>query len=228
MKKMIFYLLWYSCFMLGLFFISMSVVLLVQAGLGPMSWEVLHLGLQNYLPLTLGQVVIATGVVVVVISWILGVKPYIGTVINALSIGPFIDLIMHWNLFPEPQMLAYRIAYLIAGIIVCGLGGALYMKTDLGYGPRDSLMIALHRITGRRIGVVRTVIEVVVVTVGWLLGGLFGPGTVVVSLTVGWSTELFLNIFDKIKASDSFINFKNSMLGRHGDVTASEACRHRV
>ncbi len=228
MKKMIFHLLRGSWFMLGIFVMSMSVVLLVQAELGPMPWDVFHLGLQRYLPLTLGQVIIVTGIVVVTISWILGVKPYVGTVINTLLIGPFIDLIIYWNLFPEQQMLTYRIGYLVVGIVLCGLGGAMYMNANLGYGPRDSLMIALHRITGRRIGAVRTVIEVTVVAVGWLMGGLFGLGTVVFSLTIGWSTELFLNIFDKIKTADSFINFKSSMLGRHGDAPAAKACRHRA
>lgn len=204
MKRAVFYILQYSWLITGLFILSMGIVLLIQAHLGPTPWDVLHLGLTLYLPFSLGQVLIGVGVLVVLLSWALGVKPYTGTVLNMILIGLFVDLLMKWGWFPVPGEILYRVIYLVVGIITCGMGTGIYISANLGSGPRDSLMLALHKITGWRIGVVRTILEVTVVTVGWLLGGLLGIGTLIFSLTIGWTSEFFLNLFYKINRHPAF------------------------
>ncbi|WP_051688341.1 YczE/YyaS/YitT family protein [Desulfofalx alkaliphila] len=212
MKKPLFYVLQYAWFVLGLLVLSLGIVLLVQAWLGPTPWDVLHLGLTNYLPFTFGQVMIGLGVLLVLISWLLGEKPYTGTLLNMVLIGIFVDIIMQGHLLPVPQHLAFRILYMVAGTLACGFATGVYISAKLGAGPRDSLMLALHRITGLRIGAVRTAMEVTVVVVGFLLGGHFGVGTIFFSVTIGWVTEFFLSLFRKIAQSERFSVFKERYL----------------
>lgn len=212
MRKLLFRTLQYSWFMLGLFLISVSVVLMVQAQLGPSPWDVFHLGLTNYLPFTLGQIMIGVGVVMVGISWILGVRPYVASVVNMILIGVFVDLIFSWGWFPAPQEMVYRVLYMLVGIALSGLATGIYLSAKLGSGPRDSLMVALYRITGWRLGIVRTLIEVSVVILGYLLGGLVGVGTLLVSVTIGWFTEFFLNLFQGISHKPIFKKYVLSLL----------------
>ncbi|MEG6616530.1 YitT family protein [Peptococcaceae bacterium 1198_IL3148] len=212
MKKLIFYILQYSWLLLGLFLYGAAIVLLLQARLGLTPWDVLHQGLTQYLPFTLGQVMIGVGAILVAITWLLGVKPGIGSILNMILIGVFVDQIIIWGLFPAPEAMGYRILYLVVGVLCCGLATGVYITANLGSGPRDSLMLALHNITGWRIGPVRTVIEVTVVIVGYLLGGLLGIGTLVFSLTIGWATEFFLTFFHKIGKTEVFVGFVNGLL----------------
>ncbi|MTI80227.1 MAG: membrane protein [Firmicutes bacterium] len=229
MKKMIFYALQYTWLIAGLFTVGAAVVLLVQAHLGPTPWDVLHLGLTKYLPFSLGKIMIGMGMLLVALSWVLGVKPFTGSVLNMLLIGVFVDLIMQWGWFPVPTEIVFRVMYLVAGIIVFGLGTGIYMSANLGSGPRDSLMVALHQITGWRIGLVRTLLEVTVVTLGFLMGGLLGLGTLIFSLTIGWTAEFFLTTFKKISQQQIFQKAINNLLQRQTECGAggaiNEECR---
>lgn len=211
MRKLLFHLLQSSWYLLGLFLVSLAVVLMVQAELGPRPWEVLHLGLTNYVPLTLGQVMMVVGVLVVGLSWVLGVKPYIASVTNLIFTGVFVDYIFAWGWFPTPEAMALRVLYMLAGLIVLSLATGIYLSANLGSGPRDSLMIALRRITGWRIGVVRTMMEVTVVVVGVLLGGIVGVATLIFSVSVGWFTEFFINIIHRIGRHPAFEKYVLSL-----------------
>jgi hypothetical protein len=212
MKKLAFYILQYSWLLLGLFLYGAAIVLLLQAKLGLTPWDVLHQGLTLYLPFTLGQVMIGVGVILVAITWFLGVKPGTGSILNMILIGVFVDLIIGWGLFPTPEAMVYRVLYLVIGVFCCGLATGVYITANLGSGPRDSLMLALNNITGWRIASVRTAIEVTVVIVGYLLGGLLGIGTLLFSLTIGWASEFFLDFFHKIGKTQTFTAFINGFL----------------
>ncbi|MCF8010236.1 MAG: YitT family protein [Clostridiales bacterium] len=214
MKKIIYYLLQYSWLTLGLFVLSIGIVLLIRANLGPAPWDVFHTGITNYISLTLGQVMILAGGIIVLLSWVLGVKPYTGTVLNMTLIGFFVDYIMNQGWFIVPHLMFYCIIYMIFGIILCGAGSGIYISANLGAGPRDSLMLALCKITGQRVGVVRTILEVSVVIAGYLLGGLFGPGTIMFSLFIGWVIEFSLNLIRKLTSYSVFINVQNMLLRR--------------
>ncbi len=168
-------------FMLGLFIFGLAISLMVKAGLGVAPWDVLHLGLTHYLPFTFGQVMIGSGVVCVIIAVFLRVRPTLGTVLNMIFIGVFVDLINKMALLPDPVSNAWRWSYLLLGIVLCGFATGLYITAALGTGPRDSLMVGLHQVTGWRIGPVRTIIEVSVVLLGYILSGPIGWGTLVFS-----------------------------------------------
>lgn len=197
--------------MLGLFLISVSIVLMVQAELGPSPWDVLHLGLTNHLPITLGQAMIGVGLIAVALSWVLGVTPYIATIVNLLLIGVFCDYIFAWGWFPAPEAMALRVVYMLVGVVVSGLATAIYLSANLGSGPRDSLMIALYRITGWRISIVRTILEVSAVIGGYLLGGLVGAGTIIFSITIGIFLQFFMNIFNKACKTSVFKKYVLSL-----------------
>ncbi|WP_459908781.1 YczE/YyaS/YitT family protein [Desulfotomaculum defluvii] len=194
-KKVILFLLQLIWFALGLFICAFSIVLILESNLGLGPWDVFHLSLTKYIPLTFGQVNIATGLLCVILSYPMGIKPSFGTILNMLLGGIFIDFIISGNYIPPTVAHYQQYLYLLVGILGCGLGTGVYISAHMGTGPRDSLMMALHQATGRSIGLVRTILELFVVTIGFLLGGKIGLGTLIFSLTIGWFTQMFLSFF---------------------------------
>lgn len=174
----------------GLTFFGMAMGAFVRAGLGVAPWDVLHLGLVRHVPLSLGTIIILVGLLVL-LAWIpLRQWPGLGTIANAVWIGVSADFTL-W-LLPEIHGLAWQIAVIAAALVVNGLGGALYIGSQFGAGPRDGLMTGLHLRTGWSLRLIRTGIEVAVLGIGWLLGGTVGLGTVAYALLIGPSTQFFL------------------------------------
>jgi len=176
--------------LVGLVLYGVSLGLMVRGHLGLAPWDVLHSGLGRYLPITLGQAVILMSFVVL-LAWIpLKEVPGIGTVLNALLVGSSADLTL-WLLEPAGSW-AGRIGLTVGGVALCGLASAMYIGAQFGRGPRDGLMTGLARRTGRSLRLVRTLIEVSVVAIGLLLGGVLGVGTVLYALAIGPLTQLWL------------------------------------
>lgn len=181
----------YAVMIAAFFIMSSGMVMMVNAGVGTPPWDVLHLGLSRLLDLSYGRIIQYTGILLILISFILGIRPRLGTVLNMVLIGSFVDLIGGLNLLPFPQNPYLMYLQLLIGTIIFAYGTALYILLDRGTGPRDSFMVALARLTGLRMGLVRTLIEVGVTVSGFLLGGPLGAGTVIFALTVGLFMELF-------------------------------------
>ena len=174
----------------GLFLYGVSLGLMVRGELGLAPWDVLHLGVTRHLPLTLGQAVIVLSFVVL-LAWIpLREVPGLGTLLNAVVVGLSADLTL--VLLEAPEGLVARLALTIGGVLLCGFAGALYIGAQLGRGPRDGLMTGLSRRTGRSLRLVRTSIEVTVLVLGLLLGGVAGAGTVLYAVAIGPLTQLML------------------------------------
>jgi uncharacterized membrane protein YczE len=168
---------------LGLALYALSMGLLVRADLGVMPWDVLHQGLAHRLPLSFGTVTILVGVVVL-LAWIpLRQRPGLGTVSNVVVIGVVVDEVL--RLIPAQHVLGIRITLLAGGVLLNALATAAYIGARLGPGPRDGLMTGIVARRGWPVRRVRTVIEVAVVVVGWVLGGTFGVGTLVYAAAVG-------------------------------------------
>jgi len=176
--------------LLGLALFGWSMAMMVRAGLGVMPWDVLHQGLAGHLPWTFGQVVIGVGALVLLLWIPLKQWPGLGTILNVLLIGLFADFGL--GVIGEPQTLWGALLLMIGGVVLNGLAGALYIGVHLGTGPRDGLGIALHRLTGRSVRQMRTAVEIVVVVVGWLLGGVVGFGTLLYAFGVGPLLQFFL------------------------------------
>jgi uncharacterized membrane protein YczE len=174
----------------GLALYGASMALLVRSRLGVMPWDVLHQGLARNLGWSLGTVTIVVGGLVL-LAWIpLRQVPGVGTVSNVLVIGLAVDGTL--AVLPAPSAMAWRVGFVVAGVLLNAVATAAYIGVRLGPGPRDGLMTGLVRRTGGSVGLVRTSIEVAVVASGWLLGGTLGLATVVYALAIGPLVQLLL------------------------------------
>ncbi|CAN5140037.1 membrane protein [soil metagenome] len=167
----------------GLWIFGMGEGLIVLSALGNSPWTVFAEGISVQTPLSIGVATILTGFVIFV-AWVpLKVRPGLGTLLNAVLIGVSLDATLH--LVHQPDGLVLRGLLLAGGIAVVGVGSGLYLGTAHGPGPRDGLMTGLHRTTRRPIALVRGLIEISALTVGWLLGGTLGLGTVAFAVLIG-------------------------------------------
>ena len=175
--------------LLGLVTCGIGLAFIIRADLGLDSWDVLHQGLSEQTGISIGLVTILIGFALFAISLPLGEQIGLGTLLNVLLIGTTIDLTL-WVL-DEPSSAAVQWLFLIGGTVAFAVGSGFYIGAGLGPGPRDSVMTSLAR-RGLRIGSVRTGIEVMVLILGWLLGGSVGVGTLVFALTIGPLVAFFL------------------------------------
>ena len=173
-------------FLGGLAICVVGVFLSLRAGLGLSPWDVLHAGTSEQSGLSFGTVVIAVGLLVLLVSWALGVRPGLGTLFNVLAVGWGLDALLatSWLEGLADAPVALRVLAVLGSVAALGFGAALYIGAGYGAGPRDSLMVACHQ-HGLPIGASRVVIEVTVVVVGWLLGGPVGVGTVLLAVGTG-------------------------------------------
>lgn len=179
----------------GLSTFGLGAALMVRAYLGLDPWNVFHQGLAGLSGLSLGVLSILSGVVVMLLWIPLRQKPGVGTIMNILVIGLTLDLFL-W-LIPEFENWPVRGGALLGGVVLTGIGSAAYIGAGMGTGPRDGLMIGLNRKFGWSIRASRMMIEVVVLVVGWLLGGVVGIGTVAFALAIGPLVQFFLPYFQK-------------------------------
>lgn len=176
--------------MLGLLLYGASMAMMVESYLGLMPWDVFHYGVARWLPLSFGGVVIVTGAAVLLLWLPLRQVPGLGTIANVLVVGLASDATL--ALLDRPDALASRTALLVGGIVLNALATALYIGAQLGPGPRDGLMTGLALRTGWSVRLARTSIEVGVLLVGFLLGGVVGLGTAAYALGVGPLIQVFL------------------------------------
>jgi uncharacterized membrane protein YczE len=188
---------------IGLGFYGISMALMIRGNLGLAPWDALHIGLTRHVPLNFGWVVVGVSFVVLLLWIPLREMPGLGTIANSITIGTVAELTL--QVLGTPGQFAERLAFTVGGILLCGLGSALYIGAQLGRGPRDGLMTGFHRVTGCSLRLVRTVLEVTVLLVGLLLGGvgLFGIGTVLFALCIGPLTQALLPwVVVRLEASD--------------------------
>ena len=185
-------------FITGLIVLALGFTLIIKAdklGIGP--WDVLNVGLYKNFGFSIGTWAIVVGLAVIVATMVFTRKvPQIGTFLNMLLIGIFID-IFNW-LIPDIETLTGQILIFLVGITISGYGVGLYVSPRIGAGPRDSLMLILVEKTGLSITIVRAGIEITVAFIGWLLGGPVGIGTVAVALLTGRIVQISLPQFEKL------------------------------
>ncbi len=177
----------------GLLLYGFAMALQIEATLGLDPWDVFHQGIAERTGWSFGTVVIVVGAVVL-LGWIpLRQWPGIGTVSNVIVIGLAVDASL--ALLPTPDAMALRVLFLAGGIVFIGVASAAYIGARLGPGPRDGLMTGLVARTGRSVRLVRTLLEVSVLAIGWLLGGSVGIGTVAFALLIGPIIHVLLPLF---------------------------------
>lgn len=175
----------------GLWLFGTGEGLVVASRLGNSPWTVFADGISRQTPLSVGLATVALSFVVL-LAWIpLRVRPGLGTIANALVVGVAIDATLA---LLGPASLGVRIVELIGGIAIVGVGSGLYIGAALGAGPRDGLMLGLHRRTGRPVAPLRAGIEVAALTIGAILGGRVGIGTVAFAVLIGPAVALALSV----------------------------------
>ena len=178
---------------IGLVLFGIGIGLMLQSGLGVPPWDVLHQGLARQFGLSVGIWSIIVSLLVLLL-WLPLRQPYgLGTLLNAIIIGVVIDLT---GLF-IPEATATGVAWVmaVAGVVLVGVASGLYIGANLGPGPRDGLMTGIAR-RGPSIRLTRAVIEIAVLTLGWILGGTFGLGTILFALAIGPLVQYFLPRWD--------------------------------
>lgn len=179
----------------GLVVFGLGVALMARAGIGLGPWEAFHQGVQYRTGIPMGTISILLGLPILALWWPLGERPGIGTLVNVLLIGMATNV---GNAYlPTQTAPALQFVQMIAGVLVIGIGSGLYLAANLGPGPRDGLMVGVHRRFGWSIRRSRTAIEVAVLAAGWALGGTIGLGTVVFAFGIGPVVQVMLGIFDR-------------------------------
>ncbi len=179
---------------IGFALFGLSIAIMIRSNLGTSPWAVLEVAFSGLTGITPGRMSIIVGFVVLLGALALREKIGWGTLGNILFIGLWEDLAL--ELLPSIEnSLLLQAGMLLLAILMMGIASAIYIGVDAGAGPRDSLMLAVHRTTSLSIRVGRAIIEIIVVAVGWLLGGPLGIGTLVFALLIGpavqWAFRLF-------------------------------------
>ncbi len=184
----------FLCFGLTLFGLGEGLLIVSFTGASP--WSVLAQGISLNVNLSIGTITFLISIGVLILWIPLGQKPGMGTIFNALIIALMIDLCIKF--VPTPSDYVYQLILAILSVIIVGIGGGIYLVSNLGAGPRDGLMIGLQKKTNLPIALVRATLEISVVSIGWYLGGTVGIGTLLFAFGIGPCVALGLFLVDKI------------------------------
>jgi len=180
---------------LGLTLFAIGETLLITANQGVSPWTVLAQGISFQTNLSIGITTFIVSLVVLILWYPLKQKPGLGTILNIVLISIIIDL--STPILPYPKSFLFQIIQSIIAVFIVGLGSGFYLTANLGPGPRDGLMTGLQNLTNQPIALIRTIIEVSTVCLGFYLGGIVGIGTLLFAFGIGPSVSI--GIFIVIK-----------------------------
>ena len=180
---------------IGLVLFGLGEALLISAGIGVSPWTVFGQGISNVSNASIGFATLIISLFVL-LCWIpLKQIPGIGTVLNVILIASVLDYSLPY--LPSPETYILRLTQVVLGVVITGFGGGVYLIANLGPGPRDGLMTGLQRISDFPIAWVRSGIELTVVLIGWILGGIVGIGTLVFAFGIGPSVAISIYLLAK-------------------------------
>jgi hypothetical protein len=177
----------------GLAGFGVSVDLMVSSRLGLGPWDAFHQGLAERTGITLGTASVFVGLAIVAFSWIIGIRPGVGTLANMVLIGWFIDLFAPW--IPAAPSYLWGYPYYAVAIVICGLSTGFYISAGLGKGPRDGLILGLVARSGWPVRRMRTLVELAALGFGWAMGGSVGVGTLLFAFGIGPAMQWGLHVF---------------------------------
>ena len=184
----------FLCFGLSLFGLGEGLLIVSFTGASP--WSVLAQGISLNVNLSIGTITLLISIAVLILWIPLGQKPGMGTIFNALIIAIMIDLCIKY--VPTPSNYIHQLLLAVISVIMVGIGGGIYLVSNLGAGPRDGLMIGLQKLTNFPIALVRAILEISVVSIGWYLGGTVGAGTLLFAFGIGPCVAFGLFLVDKM------------------------------
>lgn len=166
---------------------------MVHAGIGIAPWDVFAQGLSLKLGVTFGAATIFVSLLVMMMWIPLRVKPGLGTLMNAIFIGVFADLTLAW--LPDVEAYPIKLSEFIAGLVIVSFATGLYISTGMGKGPRDGFMLGLASRFNKPFWLIRSLTEICVVLIGFLLGGQVREGTLLFALAIGFLNQIALQVF---------------------------------
>ena len=169
----------------GLLVSAVGITMMLQANVGLEPWSVLQQGIAQTWGITYGVSSILVGAAVILIAIACGERVGAGTIANIVLCGIFIDTLLALGWIPLMNAFWPGVLMLLGGLELLALGTWMYMRSALGSGPRDALMVAMARKTGRSVGLCRASAELVIIFIGWRLGGQVGLGTVISAVGLG-------------------------------------------
>ena len=186
--------LFFCCFGLMLFGLGEGLLIVSFTGASP--WSVLAQGISLNVNLSIGMITFLISISVLILWIPLGQKLGMATILNALIIALMIDLCIKF--VPTPSSYYNQLILAIISVVIVGIGGGIYLVSNLGAGPRDGLMVGLQEKTNLPIALVRATLEISVVSVGWYFGGTVGIGTLLFAFGIGPCVALGLYLVNKI------------------------------
>lgn len=178
---------------LGLFIYGLALSMVVNAHVGIPPWDVFAQGISIQLHTSYGiaSIIVSS---IVLIFWIpLKIKPGVGSIMNAILIGLWMDF---WTPYlPQLDLYWQNLAMFLFGMCTVAFATGLYITSNLGSGPRDGLILGLTKKLGWKVWQVRTLIEVLVLAVGWVMGGQVREGTVIFAICIGYLMQGSLKFF---------------------------------
>ena len=172
-----------SYLILGLIFFGLGETLLITANAGVSPWTVLAQGISIRTGYSIGLTTFFVSIAVLCLWIPLRQKPGMGTILNTIIVSVVMDVSLPY--LPAPETILLQTLQIISAVVIVGLGSGFYLIANLGPGSRDGLMTGLQRMTNKPIFLIRAIIEISVVIVGWYLGGVVGIGTIVFALAIG-------------------------------------------
>jgi uncharacterized membrane protein YczE len=179
---------------IGFALFGLAIATMIRSNLGTSPWALLEVAISKLTGITPGRMSIIVGFAVLLLALALRERIGWGTLGNIVFIGLWEDMFL--GIIPSVQNnLLLQLGMLLSAVFTMGIASAIYIGVDAGAGPRDSLMLAVHRTTNLSIRLGRAIIEIIVVTVGWILGGPLGFGTVIFALLIGPSVQWAFKLF---------------------------------
>lgn len=185
---------------LGLFFISLATFLNSCLGLGFQSWNVLNDGISKVFSITFGQANFIVGILILIIDLISGEQLGLGTFLNIALVGIMVDILLLINdryyIIPNYNSMFYKLVLCSIAALISVIGIYLYMSVGMGAGPRDCLMVAVAKQTRFSVGTCRLMLDAGVLVIGWIMGGVVGIGTLIMTITKGPGLQLLCKVVE--------------------------------
>lgn len=183
-------------FVCGIFILALGAATLITANIGVATWDVLHIGLARISSLSVGRWVQIVGITMVLMTCVFERKrPVLGSVLNIVLVGFFLNFILSVNIIPHFENIGARILLLIIGIILMGIGSGMYVASKVGAGPRDGMTLFLARRFSISVRLARTILEISALTIGWLIGGPVSIGTFISVPLIGPVMQASLKVW---------------------------------
>lgn len=179
--------------MSGLAIFGVGLATMVHARIGIAPWDVFAQGLSKITNISFGTATVVTSILVL-IAWLpLKQKYGLGTIMNALFIGVFTDLAAQY--VPFPTQYAVQLPMFILGMLITAFATGMYISAHFGAGPRDGLIVGTSKAISKPVWITRTGYELIVMTLGWLMGGQVREGTLIFALCIGWLMQASFRLF---------------------------------